>query len=87
MNKLNILLLVLVSVSAFAVDTVQDQSRLHFIALDKAQKQEIKLDQDYARLKLDQARLANHKLIKVAAEKQRLKPPSAGNTVMVERKK
>ena len=64
MNKLNILLLVLVSVSAFAVVTVQDQSRLHFIALDKAQKQEIKLDQDYARLKLDQARLANHKLIK-----------------------
>lgn len=86
MNKLNILLLVLVSVSAFAVVTVQDQSRLHFIALDKAQKQEIKLDQDYARLKLDQARLANHKLIKVAAEKQRLKPPGADNTVMVERK-
>jgi len=55
--------------------------------LDKAQKQEIKLDQDYARLKLDQARLANHKLIKVAAEKQRLKPPGADNTVMVERKK
>ena len=80
MNKLNILLLVLVSVSAFAVVTVQDQSRLHFIALDKAQKQEIKLDQDYARLKLDQ-------LIKVAAEKQRLKPPGADNTVMVERKK
>ena len=53
MNKLNILLLVLVSVSAFSVVTVQNQSRLHFIALDKAQKQEIKLDQDYARLKLD----------------------------------
>ena len=60
---------------------------LHFIALDKAQKQEIKLDQDYARLKLYQARLANHKLIKVAAEKQHLKPPGADNTVMVERKK
>ncbi len=54
------------------------------MVLDKAQKQEIKLEQDYARLKLGQAKLSNHKLIKVAAEKQRLQPPSAHNTVMVE---
>jgi cell division protein FtsL len=42
---------------------------------DKAQKREIQLEQDYARLKLEQARLANHKLIKVAAEKQHLLNP------------
>lgn len=86
MNILNTVLLLLVLASGFAVVNVQNQSRQYFIALDKAQKQEIKLDQDYARLKLEQARLANHKLIKVAAEKQALNPPSAHNTVMVERK-
>ncbi|WP_455934753.1 cell division protein FtsL [Neisseria sp.] len=87
MGKLNILLLVLVTVSAFAVVFKQNQSRLHFIELDKAQKREIQLEQDYARLKLEQARLANHKLIKVVAEKQHLLPPGAHNTAMLERKK
>ena len=82
MNKLNVILLV--AASGFAVVTVQDQARRNYMVLDKAQKQEIKLEQDYARLKLGQAKLSNHKLIKVAAEKQRLQPPSAHNTVMVE---
>ncbi|PSJ80386.1 cell division protein FtsL [Neisseria iguanae] len=86
MNKLNALLLIFVFATGLAVVTVQNQSRLYFIALDKAQKQQIKLDQDYARLKLEQARLANHKLIKVAAEKQNLQPPTSRNTVMVERR-
>lgn len=84
MNKLNVILLVAASTSGFAVVTVQDQARRNYMVLDKAQKQEIKLEQDYARLKLGQAKLSNHKLIKVAAEKQRLQPPSAHNTVMVE---
>ena len=84
MNKLNVILLVAASESGFAVVTVQDQARRNYMVLDKAQKQEIKLEQDYARLKLGQAKLSNHKLIKVAAEKQRLQPPSAHNTVMVE---
>ena len=84
MNKLNVILLVAASASGFEVVTVQDQARRNYMVLDKAQKQEIKLEQDYARLKLGQAKLSNHKLIKVAAEKQRLQPPSAHNTVMVE---
>ena len=42
------------------------------------------MEQDYARLKLDQAKLANHQLIKAAAEKQNLRPPSALDTKMVE---
>ncbi|EFI23690.1 cell division protein FtsL [Neisseria sp. oral taxon 014 str. F0314] len=84
MNKLNVILLVAASASGFVVVTVQDQARRNYMVLDKAQKQEIKLEQDYARLKLGQAKLSNHKLIKVAAEKQRLQPPSAHNTVMVE---
>ena len=47
-------------------------------------EQEIQLEQDYARLKLDQAKLANHQLIKAAAEKQNLRPPGALDTKMVE---
>lgn len=87
MNKLNTLLLIAAFATGVAVVTVQNESRQRFMALDKAQKQQIKLDQDYARLKLEQARLANHKLIKVAAERQNLKPPTSYNTVMVERRK
>ena len=56
MNKLNVILLVAASASGFAVVTVQDQARRNYMVLDKAQKQEIKLEQDYARLKLGQAR-------------------------------
>ncbi|WP_373740520.1 cell division protein FtsL [Neisseria sp.] len=85
MNRLNVILLIAVLGSGLAVVNVQNQSKQYFIALDKAQKQEIRLEQDFARLKLEQARLANHKLIKVAAEKQSLQPPSAGDTFMVER--
>lgn len=87
MNKLNIFLLLAAVASGFGVVAMQDRSRLRFIELDKAQKEEIRLDQDYARLKLEQAKLSNHKLIKAAAEKQNLQPPAAQNTIMVERKK
>ena len=56
MNKLNVILLVAASASGFAVVTVQDQARRNYMVLDKAQKQEIKLEQDYARLKLGQSK-------------------------------
>ncbi|OSI07945.1 MULTISPECIES: cell division protein FtsL [Neisseria] len=86
MNKLNVILLVLALLSGLAVVTVQDQSRQYYISLDKAQKHEIQLEQDYARLKLEQAKLSNHKLIKEAAQKQKLQPPSAADTRMIEMK-
>ncbi|WP_107928473.1 cell division protein FtsL [Neisseria animaloris] len=86
MNKLNVILLVLALLSGLAVVTVQDQSRQYYISLDKAQKHEIQLEQDYARLKLEQAKLSNHKLIKEAAQKQKLQPPSATDTRMIEMK-
>lgn len=72
--------------TGFGVVTVQDETRQYFIQLQNAEKQKIKLNQDFAKLKLEQARLANHKLIKVAAEKQHLQPPSSSNTVIVERR-
>ena len=84
MNKLNVILLVLALLSGLAVVTVQDQSRQYYISLDKAQKHEIQLDQDYARLKLEQAKLSNHQLIKDAAQKQKLQPPGAADTRMIE---
>ncbi|MCS4533994.1 MULTISPECIES: cell division protein FtsL [Neisseria] len=84
MNKLNVLLLVLALLSGLAVVTVQDQSRQYYISLDKAEKQEIQLEHDYARLKLEQAKLSNHKLIRQAAERQQLHPPGASDTRMIE---
>ncbi|EFM05329.1 cell division protein FtsL [Neisseria meningitidis ATCC 13091] len=84
MNKLNFLLLLAVCVSAFSVVIQQNQYRLNFTALDKAKKQEIALEQDYAQMRLQQARLANHEAIRAAAEKQNLHPPVSGNTFMVE---
>lgn len=84
MNKLNILLLALALVSGVSVVTVQNQSRQYFIALDKAQKQKTVLEQEYARLKFEQAKLANHQLIKVAAKEQNLRPPAQEDTQIVE---
>ena len=78
------MLLVLALLSGLAAVTVQDRSRQQFIALDKAEKQEIHLEQDYARLKLDQAKLANHQLIKSAAERQNLHPPAMTETRMIQ---
>ncbi len=86
MNKLNVLLLILALGSGLGVVTVQDQSRRHYIELDRAEKHTIALDQDYARLKLEQAKLANHKLIKEAAERQNLHPPGSADTKMIELK-
>lgn len=88
MNKIiNIVLLLAVTGTGFSVVTVRNELSQNFIELDKAQKQESQLEQDYARLKLEQARLANHKLVKMAAEKQELQPPTSANTVMVERRR
>ncbi len=71
-------------VSAFSVVMQQNQYRLNFTALDKAKKQEIALEQDYAQMRLQQARLANHEAISTAAEKQNLHPLFSGNTSRVE---
>ncbi|UOO82166.1 cell division protein FtsL [Uruburuella testudinis] len=84
MNKLNVILLAAALLSGLAVVTVQDQSRQYYIALDKAEKQEVQLEQDYARLKLDQAKLSNHQLIKNAAERQNLHPPAMADTRMIQ---
>lgn len=83
MNKINIILLLLVLASAFAVVTVQDRSRQFFIALDKAQKGENLLNEDFSRLKLAQARLSNHQLILDASARQGLHSPALAETQML----
>lgn len=83
MNKINIILLLLMLASAFAVVTVQDRSRQFFIALDKAQKGENLLNEDFSRLKLAQARLSNHQLILDASARQGLHSPTLAETQML----
>ncbi|MCP2041938.1 cell division protein FtsL [Neisseria sp. HSC-16F19] len=87
MNKLNVILLVLVLASGLAVVTVQDQARTHHIALYNAQKQQTQLDENFSKLKLEQAKRANHQLIQEAAAAQRLHPPHLDNTRIIEIKK
>lgn len=58
------------------------QAQLH--SFGQGEKQEIALEQDYAQMRVQQARLANHEAIRAAAEKQNLHPPVSGNTFMVE---
>lgn len=83
MNKINLVLLLLVAVSAFAVVTVQDWTRQYFIALDRAQKDETLLEEDFSRLQLAQARLSNHDIIQRAAAGQDLQPPALATTRML----
>lgn len=86
MAFLNVILLVLAFMSGLAAVTVQNQSRADFIELDRANREEEQLEQEYARLKLAQAKLANHQLIKVAAEKQKMKLPELDETKIIDNK-
>lgn len=83
MNKLNIVLFVLVVLSALAVVSVQDDSRESFIALEKEHQRQADLEEEYRRLQWQQAQLANHDLIKAAAQKQQLQPPTMQNTKFI----
>lgn len=58
------------------------QAQLH--SFGQGEKTGIALEQDYAQMRVQQARLANHEAIRAAAEKQNLHPPVSGNTFMVE---
>lgn len=87
MNKLNVILLVLALATGLVVVTVQDQARTHHIALYNAQKQQSLLEEQFSKLKLEQAKRASHQLIQEAAARQRLSPPHLENTRIIEIKK
>ena len=63
MNKLNIMLFVLVVLSALGVVSVQDSSRESFIVLEKEHQRQADLEEEYRRLQWQQAKLANHSFI------------------------
>ena len=83
MNKLNIMLFVLVVLSALGVVSVQDSSRESFIVLEKEYQRQADLEEEYRRLQWQQAKLANHSFIKEAAQQQQLQPPTMQNTKIV----
>lgn len=60
MNKLNVFLLVLVVASGVAVVTVQDKSRSYTSEIERAQRTAQLLDEQFASMQLEQARLASH---------------------------
>ena len=70
MNKLNIMLFVLVVLSALGV-------------LEKEHQRQADLEEEYRRLQWQQAKLANHSFIKEAAQQQQLQPPTMQNTKIV----
>ena len=83
MNKLNIMLFVLVLLSALGVVSVQDSSRESFIVLEKEHQRQVDLEEEYRRLQWQQAKLANHSFINEAAQQQQLQPPTMQNTKIV----
>ncbi|MBP6563155.1 MAG: cell division protein FtsL [Neisseriaceae bacterium] len=60
MNKLNVFLFVLVIASGVAVVTVQDRSRSHTSEIERAQKNAQLLDEQFASMQLEQAKLSSH---------------------------
>ncbi|MBP6116413.1 MAG: cell division protein FtsL [Neisseriaceae bacterium] len=75
MNKLNVLLFVLVIASGVAVVTVQDRSRSYTSEIERAQKSAQLLDEQFASMQLEQARLASHANVQVLAQQQGLYVP------------
>lgn len=85
-NFLNIILLFFVFISASFVVMVQHQSRQYYVALDKAERQEIELEQEYTRLKNAQTKVGNHSFVKRVAERQKMHSPLASEIQIIELK-
>ena len=84
MNKLNIFLLGLVLVSAFAVILLQDEARKNYIELEQTRKTEQKLNDDYTRLMLEQINLSKHMAIETLAQEQGLHAPAVAELSILE---
>ena len=85
MNKLNVLLLVAVVASAFALVTLHYENRVLYTQLAKEQQTAYQLNEEHAVLILEQAKFTNHHVIKEAATKQSLHVPSLAETKMIEK--
>ena len=85
MNKLNVLLLAVVVVCAFALVNLHYENRVVFIELMQAQQESRRLEEEHAVLILEQAKFANHHVIQAAAVKQNLHLPNLAETKMIEK--
>ena len=84
MTRVNILLLVLVIVSAMGVVTSQHKARKLFGDLDHEQAAAKKLNEDYTRLQLEQSTWSTHKRVEAVASRELgMRLPDASTTVVV----
>ncbi len=84
MNKLNLFLLVVALLHAFAVVVLQDEARKHYIELEKNRKAARLLEEEHARLMLEQINLSKHMAIEELAQKQGLRAPTVEEISVLE---
>ena len=84
MTRMNIILLLLLIGCALSVVTSQHQARNLFMALQSAQEQERKLDNEWRELQIEAQTLGNGKRIEQKASRELgMRLPDAKKTVMV----
>lgn len=84
MNKFNIFLLVIVMGSAFGIVILRDETRKNYIELEQSRKQTTNLNDEYARLVLEQINLSKHMVIEEQALKQGLHAPTVDEISVLE---
>ena len=84
MNKLNLLLLVLVLLHGFAAVVLQDEARKYYIELEKHRKAARLLEEEHARLTLEQVNLSKHMVIEELAQKHGLRAPTVEEISVLE---
>ena len=80
MVRVNAILLLLVVACALAVITSQHRQRKRFIALEQAQAEAKRLDEEWTQLQLEQGTWATHKRVEAVASRtlgMRLPDPAA----------
>ena len=87
MTRASLLLLLLVIACALGVITAQHFSRKSFIALEAAQAEAKRLDEDFTRLQLEQGTWSTHKRVEAVASRSldmRLPQPAATRILSLE---
>jgi len=86
-TRTSLLLLLLVIACALGVITTQHFSRKSFIALEAAQAEAKRLDEDFTRLQLEQGTWSTHKRVEAVASRSldmRLPQPAATRILALE---
>lgn len=81
MNRLAMLLLLALVISAMGAITIQNRIRLLSIVLDRAEAEEMQLEQDWRRLQYEQSELSKSaRVMELARVRLALTPALAGRT-------